>query len=62
VYWLKQLARLIFVAGPIFFMFWGCYVFLILPRLDPVWALGQPVLAVIAVILAQWLWPIEEKK
>ncbi len=62
MYWLKILARLIFVAGPIFFTLWGVYVFLILPQLEPVWALGQPVLAVVAMMIAQWLWPIEEKK
>ena len=62
MYWLKLLTRLIFVAGPIFFTLWGFYVFLILPQLEPVWALGQPVLAVVAMMIAQWLWPIEEKK
>lgn len=61
VYWLKQLARLVLVAGPLFFAMWGVYVFLILPHLAPVWALGQPVLAIFAMLIAQRLWPINEK-
>jgi hypothetical protein len=60
VYWLKQLARLVFVAGPIFFAMWAVYVFLILPHLAPVWALGQPVLAIVAMLIAQRFWPINE--
>jgi len=59
MYWAKLVAKFVVLVLPIFLVLAGTIVFVILPRLDPVWTPLVFVAAPLTVLIANWIWPLD---
>jgi hypothetical protein len=57
--WVKFFVKAVFLIVPIFLVIGGAFVFLVLPHMDPAWTPLIFVIGFVAVMIANWIWPLD---